>query len=81
MASTTIRVSAETRDELNSLCAQQGKSAGALIAELVAGARSASLLAATERHWHLMVSDPQMQADYRAATDDLAAFDSELPPY
>lgn len=81
MGSTTIRVSAETRDDLNRLCAQSGKSAGALVAELVEAAKQQTLLHATERHWHALSSDADALADYLAEAGAAAAFDSELEDY
>lgn len=81
MASTTIRVDAETRDQLNELCAATGQSANTVIAQLVARARQETLLGATEAHWHAIATDQKVLALYKRATADLGAFDAELPDY
>lgn len=81
MASTTIRVSSETRDQLNALCAQSGRTADAVISDLVASAREQALLEAASTHWHAMVSDGRLMASYRQASVELGSFDSDLPDY
>lgn len=81
MASTTIRVSSRTRDQLNALCAQSGRSADAVISELISKAQEESLLDAAANHWHLMAEDGKLLAHYRHATEGLEAFDAELPDY
>lgn len=81
MASTTIRVSAETRDDLNRLSEESGKPAGAVVAELVAAAMQQTVLYATEQHWHMLSTDPTLLADYQAESRELESFDSELEGY
>lgn len=81
MSSTTIRVSAETRDDLNLLCASSGKSAGAVVAELVAEAKLQTLLYATERHWHSIGETPEQLADYINEARELQGFDAEPEEY
>jgi predicted DNA-binding protein len=81
MATTTIRVPAETRDRLNALARRRGAPAGEIVAELVREADDRALLADAEESWTRLAADPQALAAYRAETDALAGFDAPLPEY
>lgn len=81
MASTTIRVSAETRDNLNRLCAESGRPVDAVVGELVAMARGRSLLDAAVDHWHAVIVEAPARDDDRRLADELTGFDAEAPEY
>jgi hypothetical protein len=81
MKTTTIRVSAETRDRLNELARRSGEPAGEIVAALVRDADDRALLAAAFEGWERLVGDPNTLARYRAETDELETFDADLPAY
>jgi predicted DNA-binding protein len=81
MRTTTIRVSAETRDRLNALARRRGEPAGEIVAALVQEADDRALLAAAFEDWERLSADPDTLARYQAGTDDLRAFDADLPEY
>jgi predicted DNA-binding protein len=81
MTTTTIRVSAETRDRLNELARRRGESAGEIVTALVREADDRALLAAAGEDWQRLSGDADALARYRAETDQLAAFDCEPPAY
>ncbi len=81
-ATTTIRVSTETRDLLKRLSQRHRASAGETIAELVHAADDDLLLADAEAGFQRMAGDPQRLAAYRAETAELAgSFDAPLPDW
>ncbi len=65
-ASTTIRVSTETRDLLKALGARRGDSVGEIVAELVSAAGDELLLADAEASFRRIASDPDTLAAYRS---------------
>jgi predicted DNA-binding protein len=81
MRTTTIRVRAETRDRLNELARRRGEPAGEVVAALVEEADDRELLAAAFEDWQRLSADPETLARYRAETDELKAFDADLPAY
>jgi predicted DNA-binding protein len=81
MGTTTIRVSAETRDRLNELARRRGEPAGEIVAALVQEADDRALLAAALEDWQRLSADAEALARYRAGTDELTMFDTELPAY
>jgi predicted DNA-binding protein len=81
MATTTIRVSAETRDRLNDLARRRGEAAGDVVAALVQEADDRALLAAAFDGWVRLARDDEAAARYRAESAELTAFDADLPGY
>lgn len=81
MQSTTIRVSAQTRDSLNELCRSSGRTADSVVAELVEQAKQAALLDAAEAHWHAVAVDGTLLSLYKGEAAELEVFDSNLPDY
>jgi hypothetical protein len=82
MASTTIRISTETRDLLKALAARRGGSTGGLVAELVHAADDDLLLADATRDFCALADDPQMLAAYTAEAGDMeGAFDATAPAW
>jgi hypothetical protein len=80
MASTTIRVSTETRDLLKALGTRRGGSTGDVVAELVHAADDDLLLADAERAFGAMAADPQTLASYNAEVGAIeGAFDAPMP--
>ena len=79
MRTTTIRVTAATRDRLNALARRRGKPAGQLVDELVRDADDASLLESAAQAWGRMASEPKMAAAYRAEAAELEGFVTPLP--
>jgi hypothetical protein len=65
-ATTTIRVSTDTRDRLNALRAREGESAGDIVARLVHAADDDLLLTDAEAAFENLAFDPQMLALYRS---------------
>jgi predicted DNA-binding protein len=81
MRTTTIRVSAETRDRLNELARRRGEPAGDIVAALVQEADDRALLAAAFEGWERIAGDADALARYREESDELAAFEAEPPSY
>lgn len=82
MASTTIRVSTETRDLLKSLGARRGGSTGDVVAELVHAADDDLLLVDAERAFGALAGDPHMLAAYNAEVGTIeGAFDAPVPDW
>jgi predicted transcriptional regulator len=81
MGTTTIRVSAETRDRLNELARKRGEPAGDIVAALVQEADDRALLAAAFDDWERMANDTETLARYRADAEELIALDAEPPDY
>jgi predicted transcriptional regulator len=79
MSTTTIRVSSETRDRLNSLARRRRAPASEVVAQLVREADDRALLADAEEGWRRLAADPRALAGYRAETSDLESFDAPLP--
>ncbi|HEX3692883.1 MAG TPA: hypothetical protein VHU13_06020 [Solirubrobacteraceae bacterium] len=80
-ATTTIRVSTDTRDLLNALSARRKLPAGEIVAELVQRADDDLLLADAEAGFTRVASDPRLLAAYRAEGDRLASFDATAPDW
>lgn len=81
-ATTTIRVSTDTRDLLNGLVARRGGSAGEIVAELVHAADDDLLLADAEKAFRALASDPQALADYKSQASEIGgAFDASAPAW
>jgi hypothetical protein len=81
-ATTTIRISTDTRDLLKALSARRGRPAGEIVAELVHTADDNLLLADAEIGFAQMASDPSVLAAYRAESDQIAgAFDAVAPDW
>ncbi|MGH2924166.1 MAG: type II toxin-antitoxin system antitoxin MazE7 [Solirubrobacterales bacterium] len=81
MGTTTIRVSAETRDRLRELARRRGVPAGEVVGELVQRADDRALLEAAEADWRRMSEDAAALAAYRAESRELESFDPPLPDY
>jgi predicted DNA-binding protein len=81
MDTTTIRVTAETRDRLNELAREWGRPAGQVVSALVQEADDRALLAAAAQDWQRTAADTAALATYRAETADLEGFDSPMPDY
>jgi hypothetical protein len=81
-ATTTIRVSTETRNLLKALSARRKRSAGEIVSELVHGADDDLLLADAEAGFTRMASDPSALAAYHAETRKISgAFDAPAPDW
>ena len=81
MATTTIRVTTETRDRLNALARRRGARASEVVAELVEEADDRALLADAEEAWEKLARDPAAAAAYRAEAGELKSFEPPLPEY
>jgi len=81
METTTIRVTAQTRDQLNSLARRRGTSAGEVVAELVRAADDEALLAEAAASWSRLGEDARALSAYHAESDELAGFGDVLPEY
>jgi hypothetical protein len=81
MATTTIRVTSETRDRLNALARRRGARASDVVAELVQEADDRALLADAEAEWERLAADPAVLAAYRADAGGLEGFEPPLPEY
>ncbi len=81
-ATTTIRVSPETRDLLKRIGARRRASTGEVVAELVRAADDELLLADAEADFRRMADDDEIAA-YRSDTSELAAgaFDASAPDW
>jgi predicted DNA-binding protein len=80
-ASTTIRVTPETRDRLNRISAERGISAGEVVDELVSTAEDRALIEAMERHYKELRDNPEAWAEFKAegAAWDATAGDGLVP--
>ncbi|MFZ1924960.1 MAG: hypothetical protein WAU42_02335 [Solirubrobacteraceae bacterium] len=82
MATTTIRVSTETRDLLRALSARRGGSTGEIVAKLVHAADDDLLLADVEDSFRRLAGDPDALVAYRAETREIeGAFDAPTPDW
>lgn len=82
MATTTIRVSTETRDLLKALSARRGDSTGEIVAKLVHAADDDLLLAEAEDSFRRLASDADALVAYRAETCEIeGAFDAPTPDW
>jgi len=81
-ATTTIRVTTETRDLLKALVERRGGSTGEIVAELVHAADDDLLLADTESAFQDLAKDPEMLMTYRSEVSDIEeAFDAPTPAW
>lgn len=81
-ATTTIRVSTETRDRLNVLRAREGESAGDIVARLVHTADDDLLLADAEAAFEKLARDPQALAVYRSEAEEIeGGFGASAPAW
>jgi len=81
-ATTTIRVSRNTRDRLNALSAREGESAGEIVAKLVTAADDELLLDDAKVAFESLVGDPEALAAYRAEADAIeAGFEAPAPDW
>lgn len=81
-ASTTIRVSTETRDLLKALGARRGDSVGEVVAELVRAADDDLLLADAEASFRRMAGDPGTLAAYRSEALEIGTgFEAPAPDW
>ncbi len=81
-ATTTIRVSTDTRNLLKALSARRKRSAGEIVSELVHSADDDLLLADAETGFAQMASDPRALAAYHAETSQIGdAFDAPAPDW
>lgn len=79
---TTIRVSAETRDRLKALSAREGESAGEIVARLVRAADDEALLAEMQSALTGMADDPRALAAYRAEAREIeGGFQAPAPDW
>ncbi len=79
---TTIRVSAHTRNRLNALAAREGESAGDLIAKLVRAADDDLLLADAEAAFENLARDRDALAAYRRETREIeTGFEASAPEW
>lgn len=82
MATTTIRVSTETRDLLKALSARRHISTGETVAELAQRADDDRLLADAMAGFERLASDQVKLAVYRSETEDLdTVFDAAAPDW
>jgi hypothetical protein len=72
-ATSTIRVTPETRDRLNRISAVRGISAGELVDELVRQAEDQTLLEAAAAHYAELRTDSDAWESYRV---EIAAWDA-----
>lgn len=80
--SATIRVSIETRDRLNALSARAGRSAGEVVAKLVATADEEQQLSDAEAAFARIAADPDAFAHYRSEAQEIeTAFDAPAPAW
>lgn len=79
---TTIRVSARTRDRLKILAARRGEPAGEVVAKLVNAADEEAMLAEIAIGFEKLARDPTALAAYRAETAEIeSAFDASTPEW
>jgi hypothetical protein len=80
VATTTIRVSSETRNRLKALSAREGRPAGEIVAELVSAADDERLLRDAESAFALM--EPAALAAYRREAREIeTGFGDPAPPW
>ncbi len=78
--STTIRVSAETRDRLRELASRRGEPAGEVVAKLVRAADDGVLLDDAKAAFERLAEDPDALAAYRSEARELeAGFEAPAP--
>lgn len=81
-ATTTIRVSTQTRDRLNALAAREGGSAGEMVAKLVYAADDDRLLADGEAAFERLAHDRRALAAYRLETREIeTGFEAPAPEW
>jgi predicted transcriptional regulator len=81
-ATTTIRVSPDTRDRLRELSARRNRSAGETIAELVRTADDDLLLADAQAGFQRMAADRRLLAAYHSEARRIGeAFDAPPPDW
>lgn len=79
---TTIRVSAGTRDRLKILAARRGESAGEVVAKLVNAADEEAMLTEVAASFERLAGDPAALAAYRAKSREIeASFDASAPEW
>jgi predicted DNA-binding protein len=79
---TTIRVSARTRDRLKILAARRGEPAGEVVAKLVNAADEELMLAEMATGFEKLAQDPVSLAAYTAETAEIdSAFDASTPEW
>lgn len=79
---TTIRVSARTRDRLRILAARRGEPAGEVVAKLVNAADEDAMLAEIAADFERLAGDPAGLAAYRAESREIeSAFDASTPEW
>ncbi|MFZ2051408.1 MAG: hypothetical protein WB698_08030 [Solirubrobacteraceae bacterium] len=80
VATTTIRVSSETRNRLKALSAREGRPAGEIVAELVSAADDERLLRDAESAFASM--EPAALAAYRREAQEIeTGFGDPAPPW
>lgn len=81
-ATTTIRVSTQTRDLLKALGARRGGSVGDVVAELAHAADDDLLLADAEASFRRLAGDPGTLAAYRSEALEIdTGFDARAPDW
>jgi hypothetical protein len=81
-ATTTIRVTTETRDLLKTLVERRGGSTGEIVAELAHAADDDLLLADAESAFQALAEDPEMLLAYKTEAGDIeSAFDAPAPAW
>lgn len=81
-ATTTIRISTDTRDLLKSLSVRRGRPAGEVVAELARTASDELLLSEAEADFQRMAEDPNALNAYRSEALDVAdRFDAPTPDW
>jgi hypothetical protein len=79
---TTIRVSAGTRDRLKILAARRGESAGDVVAKLVSAADEEAMLTEIAAGFERLAGDPAALAAYRAESREIeSSFDASTPEW
>jgi predicted DNA-binding protein len=79
---TTIRVPVETRNQLNSLAARRGVSAGDVVAKLVSAADEDAMLAEIAVGFEKIAADPRALSAYRAESKELeSGFETPAPEW
>jgi predicted transcriptional regulator len=79
---TTIRVPIETRNQLNSLAARRGESAGDVVAKLVSAADEEAMLAEVAAGFEKIAADPGALSAYRAESEELeSGFETPAPEW
>jgi hypothetical protein len=79
---TTIRVSTETRDQLNALATRRGEPAGEVVAKLVDAADEEAMLTEIVAGFEKLAADPEALSAYRAESDALeSGFEAPTPEW